>query len=131
MNQSTWERKLLQQACLWISCKKIIKRATKQEQITRIPSSRIPIETTTTTTTTTTTKDESYSWIYVDPKPSQKQEAKEKKRIPWNFHVLRSKKIEFSWITWIFKGFIAKGSVGLRTRIKLRIRTKNQTWFLI
>jgi hypothetical protein len=26
MNQSTWERKLLQQSCLWISCKRIIKR---------------------------------------------------------------------------------------------------------
>jgi len=26
MNQSTWERKLIQQSCLWISCKRIIKR---------------------------------------------------------------------------------------------------------
>lgn len=57
-------------------------------QITKVPSSRIPIE-----TTTTTTKDESYYWIYVDPKTSQKQEAKEKEKNSLKFSCVEEQKL--------------------------------------
>jgi hypothetical protein len=64
------------------------KGTTKQLQITKVPSSRIPIE-----TTTTTTKDESYYWIYVDPKTSQKQEAKEKEKNSLKFSCVEEQKL--------------------------------------